>query len=327
VDLSTAGDTVRGQSYPDLAPVIVVLQPRHHFLLHEALGEGYATAAVLELRTDEALELPKRFSVSADLTSFHWLPQFVCIIQMVYTTRVISLASTGSALGVGDLHDSAGARHHGNGGLGLLLAWFSGVCQAVEDQETRSLGFNLQCECAPAGCRVDVQIDEDITGGTRMPRASRNVAAITLVAAVVVASGSMVGAADFSLSTHDGKTFTLSAEQGKNGVLLMFFASWCAQSASQVDSIKAFVEQAGGQNVKVVGVSLQEDASTIKAFIDKKGINYPIVLDPEMTAAGSFGIEGIPTIVGIAVNGEVVFRGHAMPEDPTELIKKLTDAT
>jgi hypothetical protein len=74
-------------------------------------------------------------------------------------------------------------------------------------------------------------------------------------------------------------------------------------------------------------VSLQEDASIIKAFVKKKGVNYSIVLDPEMKVAGSFGVEGIPTFIGIAVNGEVVFREHAMPEDPTELTKKLTDAT
>jgi peroxiredoxin Q/BCP len=160
-----------------------------------------------------------------------------------------------------------------------------------------------------------------------MARKRGNFVAITLITAVVVASWSVVGAADFTLSTHDGNEFTLSQEQGKNGVLLFFFASWCAQSAGQIEALKAFVEQTDGQNVKVVGVSLQEDASTIKAFVEKKGVNYSIVLDPEMKVAGSFGVEGIPTLVGIAVNGEVVFRGHAMPEDPTELTKKLTGAT
>ena len=160
-----------------------------------------------------------------------------------------------------------------------------------------------------------------------MARERRNMVVIALATVLVIAGGSMAGAADFTLSTHDGKDFTLNEEQGKNGVLLFFFASWCAQSAAQIEAVKAFVEQTDGQNVKVVGVSLQEDASTIKAFVDKKGVNYSIVLDPEMKAAGSFEIEGIPTLVGIAVDGEVVFRGHAMPEDPTELTKKLTDAT
>ncbi len=160
-----------------------------------------------------------------------------------------------------------------------------------------------------------------------MPREIRNRVAIGLATALVVAGWSVVGAADFTLSTHDGNEFTLSEEQGKNGVLLFFFASWCAQSADQLEAIKVFAEQADGKSVKVVGVSLQEDASTIKTFVDKKEIDYSIVLDPEMRAAKSFGVEGIPTLVGIAINGEVVFRGHAMPEDPTELTKKLTDAS
>lgn len=160
-----------------------------------------------------------------------------------------------------------------------------------------------------------------------MARDRRIVAAVALAVLLVIASGSGVEASDFTLSTHDGKTFTLSDEHGKNGVLLFFFASWCAQSADQLDSLKAFANQTGDRNVKVIGVSLQEDASTIKRFIEKKGINYAIVLDPEMSAAGSFGIEGIPTLVGIAVNGEVVFRGHAVPEDSTQLLKQLTDAT
>ena len=47
-----------------------------------------------------------------------------------------------------------------------------------------------------------------------MARDRGNVVAVTLVAAIVVASVSVVGAADFTLSTHDGKAFTLSEEAG-----------------------------------------------------------------------------------------------------------------
>jgi len=159
-----------------------------------------------------------------------------------------------------------------------------------------------------------------------MAENSRYIGAVTLAVVTVVAGCSAAGAADFTLSTHDGKALTLSDEQGKSGVLLMFFASWCEQSAKQIDSVKAFVEQAADHPVKVIGVSLQEDGSTIEAFIKKRALNYPVVLDSEMTAARSFAVEGIPTFVGVSIEGQIVFRGHAIPEDPKELIKELTDA-
>ncbi len=160
-----------------------------------------------------------------------------------------------------------------------------------------------------------------------MARENHNLVTLTLIAAIVVASagGTVANAADFSLSTFDGEPFTLSEQQNKNGVLLFFFASWCAQSAAQVDPLKELVETTKEQNLKVVGVSLQEDASTIKAFVEKKGINFQIVLDADMNAARDFGVKGIPTFVGIGVDGEVVFRGHGLPEDPAELAQKLTD--
>jgi len=182
-------------------------------------------------------------------------------------------------------------------------------------------------DCGPSYSRADLQIAPDQNGGFPMARERRNVVPIIVALAVVIAGWTVVEAADFTLPTHDGHEFTLSEEQGKNGVLLFFFASWCAQSASQIEAVKAFVEQAEGQRVKVVGVSLQEDASTIKAFIDKKKVNYSIVLDTDMEAARNFGVEGIPTLVGVDVNGDVVFRGHAMPDDPAELTKKLTHAS
>jgi peroxiredoxin len=133
-------------------------------------------------------------------------------------------------------------------------------------------------------------------------------------------------AADFTLTGHEGTSFTMSESKGKSGVMLMFFASWCSACAEQVPDVKELVETSNGSNVAVYGISIQEDNEAISKFIEAKQVTYPILLDTDTAVAAAYEVKGIPTFIGVDINGEIVYRGHTLPEDPSALLKKLAGA-
>jgi peroxiredoxin len=134
-------------------------------------------------------------------------------------------------------------------------------------------------------------------------------------------------AADFTLTSHEGTSFTMSESKGSNGVMLMFFASWCAACAEQVPQVKELAESSSGSNVAVYGISIQEDNEAISKFIEAKQVNYPILLDTDTAVAAAYDIKGIPTFIGIDINGRIIYRGHALPEDRSALLDKLAGAS
>ncbi len=86
-------------------------------------------------------------------------------------------------------------------------------------------------------------------------------------------------AVGFSLYMPDGEIFTLSEQKGKRGVVLVFFATWCAPCMAEVSQIKVLAERAKAHDVLVVGVNQAQPVEVVRRFIGEYGVNYPVLLD------------------------------------------------
>ena len=147
-----------------------------------------------------------------------------------------------------------------------------------------------------------------------------------LLVAAPAAQATTVGkaAGDFTLKTHDGKSLTLSKLKGKRGVVLVFFATWCAPCIAEVPQVKKFVVESRRRNVLVYGVNVQQPERVVQRFVKDQAVNYRILLDRDAAVARAYGVRGIPTLLGIDGDGIVRFRGHAIPKDHDAFIKLLT---
>jgi thiol-disulfide isomerase/thioredoxin len=89
-------------------------------------------------------------------------------------------------------------------------------------------------------------------------------------------------------------------------VLLDFWASWCgpcAMEAPIVDRIKRRFEKKG---LVVVGVNVSDPPEVVKAYATKKGLSYPMVLDPENSSSTRWGVTQLPSLVVIDKQGNVL---------------------
>ena len=96
-------------------------------------------------------------------------------------------------------------------------------------------------------------------------------------------------APDFALEDQDGKKVTLKSLKGKPVVLYFYPKAdtpGCTKQACAFRDARADYEKAGAV---VLGVS-PDTVKAIKKFVDKHGLTFTLLADPEHTAAEAYGV-------------------------------------
>ncbi len=111
-------------------------------------------------------------------------------------------------------------------------------------------------------------------------------------------------AADFKLSSMDGKEFSLSALRGKV-VLIDFWASWCAPCRKDMPALEKIYADFRGSGLVMIGMDAGEDQDTVSKFLQQTKLSYPIVLAGEMNVLESYSVTAFPTLVLIDREGNI----------------------
>jgi peroxiredoxin len=113
-------------------------------------------------------------------------------------------------------------------------------------------------------------------------------------------------APSWELQDVDGKTVR-SADFAGKVIVLDFWATWCPPCRGEIPGFIALQNKYAAQGFTVVGVSVDEAGlKTVKGFVEKKGINYPVVLTDSKIVEAYGGIDGLPTTFIIDRGGHIV---------------------
>jgi peroxiredoxin len=66
--------------------------------------------------------------------------------------------------------------------------------------------------------------------------------------------------------------------------------------------------------VALIGIDVGESKARVESFVRKKGILYPIALDPKGRVANLYKVRGIPTVVAVNQDGKIIYYGHSIKE-------------
>ena len=141
-----------------------------------------------------------------------------------------------------------------------------------------------------------------------------------------------VAAIPFTLKDHYGKPHTLDDYKGKI-VFLNFWATWCPPCRAEMPDIQKLYERSprdGRDAVIVLGVAApklgsEKDEDGIKAFMDKNGYTYPVLMDEGGKLFEAYGIRAIPTTYLIDRRGNVIGRvqGALSAENLEKIIQQV----
>jgi peroxiredoxin len=96
----------------------------------------------------------------------------------------------------------------------------------------------------------------------------------------------------FSVTSLDGKTYTLAGLKGKI-VLLNFWATWCPPCRKEMPDMEKLYRTYEKQGLTVIAVS-DEYRETVVNFLAKNNYSFPIALDPGRKVNSAFAVDGIP---------------------------------
>ncbi len=111
-------------------------------------------------------------------------------------------------------------------------------------------------------------------------------------------------APDFSTNTLDGKKMSLADKGGKKATMLVFFATWCPHCQKEAPVISDFQSQYKDLRIMMIGIDGQDNASKVRDFVNKYGIDSPATYDPPLGT--TYQVSGYPTVYVLDGDNKVV---------------------
>lgn len=130
-------------------------------------------------------------------------------------------------------------------------------------------------------------------------------------------------APDFTLTSFDGRTITLSELRGQV-VVINFWASWCPPCREEAPYLEQTWRKYQDRGVVFLGVDYVDTEKEALAYIDEFDITYINGPDIGTRISDAYNIQGVPETFLVAKNGEL--RGvHIGPLKPPQLDEKIEE--
>ena len=132
------------------------------------------------------------------------------------------------------------------------------------------------------------------------------------------------------LKDVNGKTIS-TGDINNDGkpIIISFWATWCSPCKKELNTIhdvfEDWVEETG---VKLIAVSVDDERtkSRVSPYVDSKGWEYDILLDPNGEFKRAMGVNNVPHTFVINGTGKIVYsHNNYAPGDEEKLYKVILD--
>ena len=115
----------------------------------------------------------------------------------------------------------------------------------------------------------------------------------------------------------DGSTRRFPEDFAGRPVIVDFWAEWCQYCPDSMQRLDRARREHADVGLEVIAVNVGQDQATAAAFIDKLGLGYSAVLDPDRSITAQYGVKGLPVSFFIDRNGLIGGRIIGAGDDKT----------
>ncbi|NIK80280.1 thiol-disulfide isomerase/thioredoxin [Paenibacillus castaneae] len=108
--------------------------------------------------------------------------------------------------------------------------------------------------------------------------------------------------------------------------VLSIFTSWCPYCNEDAPKMVALYEKYKDQiNVYGINVTNRDELSEVQSYVEKHGIEYPVLLDQEGDVYKYYGGDGFPALCFVNTDGQIIdyIIGSVSQDDIEASFKKL----
>jgi peroxiredoxin len=135
-------------------------------------------------------------------------------------------------------------------------------------------------------------------------------------------AASVEKAPDFVLKDLSGQRFRLSDYKEKQPVLIIFSATWCTFCRQEIPHFKSIHAAYAKRGLEIVNIDIQESKEKVAKFTAKYGLPYRVLLDEDGDVSGVYDIRGVPSMVLVDQNGNILCRQCQQVEPLIETLLK-----
>lgn len=140
---------------------------------------------------------------------------------------------------------------------------------------------------------------------SRQSDAPKTTAATPAAGAAVAALPKLGPAPAWNLQDVNGRSVSSAQFAGKV-VVVDFWATWCGPCREEIPGYIALQKKYGPDKLAIVGVSLDNAGpEVVKAFMQKHGVNYQMVMGNDAVVGAFGGVEAIPTTLLVDRAGQI----------------------
>jgi hypothetical protein len=120
-----------------------------------------------------------------------------------------------------------------------------------------------------------------------------------------------------SITTIDGKIVDFK-QPGKRKLVILF-ATWCHDSNNLLNALNrsALLDN---DDIEIIAIAREEDAETVTAWRDKRGIKIKLAVDKDRSTYKRFASGGIPRLITVGENNKIIKMNLAEGENQLEKI-------
>jgi Peroxiredoxin len=113
-------------------------------------------------------------------------------------------------------------------------------------------------------------------------------------------------APNFTLPDLNGKNVSLKDVTAKNKVTLVnFWATWCGPCKAEIPEFVKLYSKYSSNRLTVLAINLRDQPQTIKSFVAKNGMKFPVLMDTTGKIGDLYQIFSIPSTFIIDQKGTI----------------------